>query len=161
MRAAVLTSLPDRLVLFAAQGFGTGRSPVAPGTLGTLPGVLLYPLLASLPLPIYAGIVALLAVIGIGLCGRAARLLGQADPPSVVWDEIVAVLITLAGSPPGWATAAAGFALFRLFDIWKPWPIGWIDRHVHGGLGIMLDDIAAGFMGLAALQLVRLCGVPV
>jgi phosphatidylglycerophosphatase A len=150
----------DRVVLFLAQGFGTGRAPRAPGTVGTLPGVLFFLFLAPLPLPAYLEVVALLTLIGFFLCDRAARLLRQDDPPSVVWDEIVGVLITLAGSPVSLTTAVAGFLAFRLFDIWKPWPIGWIDRRVHGGLGVMLDDVAAGLMGLAGLSLGRAFGAP-
>lgn len=152
--------LADSATLFLAQGFGTGRAPFAPGTLGTVPGVGLYLVLAPLPLAIYAGIVALLAVGGIALCARAVRILGQDDPPSVVWDEIVGVLIALTGSPASLWAALAGFAVFRLFDIWKPGPIGWIDRRLRSGLGIMLDDVLAGFAALAALQLGRAWGAP-
>lgn len=150
----------DRAVLFLAQGFGTGRAPFAPGTLGTIPGVVVYLLLASLPLAYYAGIVTLLTVIGIALCDRAARILGRDDPSSVVWDEIVGVMIALAGSPLSPWSLLAGFAAFRLFDIWKPGPIGWVDRRLHGGLGIMLDDVLAGFAALAVLQLARVWGAP-
>jgi phosphatidylglycerophosphatase A len=70
----------------------------------------------------------------------------------VVWDEFVGVWITLALAPRGWAWMLAGFALFRLFDIWKPWPVRWADREVHGGLGAMLDDALAGLLGWVALQ---------
>jgi phosphatidylglycerophosphatase A len=122
--------------------------------------VLLYLAMAPLPLDYYLLITVVLFLGGIVLCGRAARMLGCDDPPSVVWDEIVGVLITLAGSAPSVMGVAAGFAVFRLFDIWKPWPIGWIDRRVGGGLGIMLDDVAAGLMGFAALQLTRAFGAP-
>ena len=148
-------SASDRLVLFLAQGFGTGRSPWAPGTFGTLPGLLLYLPLSMLPLGAYLAVIVVLLVIGIPLCDRAARLLGREDPPAVVWDEIVGVLITLAAVPPSWTGVVLGFAAFRLFDIWKPWPIRECDRRVKGGLGIMLDDVVAGLMALASVQLVR------
>ena len=147
--------LPDRIVLFFAQGFGTGRLPKAPGTFGTLPGVVLYLPLAALPLGFYLVATAALLFIGIPLCGRAARTLGQTDPPSVVWDEIVGYLITMIAIAPTWPAVVAGFATFRLFDIWKPWPIGWIDRKVGGGLGIMLDDVVAAFMALTLMHLGR------
>ncbi len=147
-------------VLFLAQGFGTGKAAFAPGTMGTFPGVLLFLVLSPLPLALYAGIVALLTVAGIALCGRAARILAQDDPPSVVWDEIVGVMIALAGSQPHLWTVLAGFTAFRLFDIWKPWPIGWVDRRLRGGLGIMLDDVLAGFAALAVLELGRAWGAP-
>ncbi len=144
---------PERVILFLAQGFGTGRLPKAPGTFGTLPGVLLYLLLAGLPLAPYLAVTAALLLIGIPLCGRAARTLGEKDPPSVVWDEIVGYLITMIAIAPSWPVVVAGFAAFRLFDIWKPWPIGWIDRRVGGGLGIMLDDVVAALMALGLMHL--------
>jgi len=143
----------ERVILFLAQGFGTGRLPRAPGTFGTLPGVLLYLLLAGLPLAPYLAVTAALLLIGIPLCGRAARTLGEKDPPSVVWDEIVGYLITMIAISPSWPAVVAGFAAFRLFDIWKPWPIGWIDRRVGGGLGIMLDDVVAALMALGLMHL--------
>jgi phosphatidylglycerophosphatase A len=153
-------TLADGIVLFFAQGFGTGRAPFAPGTLGTVPGVALYLLLAPVPLVPYAGIVTLFTVAGIVLCERAAHLLGQDDPPSVVWDEIVGVMIALAGSPTNPWAMLAGFAAFRLFDICKPGPMGWADRQLRGGLGIMFDDVLAGFAALAVLQLARAWGAP-
>lgn len=153
-------TLADGVVLFLAQGFGTGRAPFAPGTLGTVPGVVLYLILAPVPLMLYAGMVTLLTVAGIALCERAAHLLEQDDPPSVVWDEIVGVMIALAGSPVSPWAVLAGFAAFRLFDIWKPGPIGWADRQLSGGLGIMLDDVLAGFAAFAILQLARAWGAP-
>ncbi len=143
----------DRAILFFAQGFGTGRLPKAPGTFGTLPGVLLYLLLAGLPLAPYLAVTAALLLIGIPLCGQAARTLERKDPPSVVWDEIVGYLITMIGVAPSWPAVLAGFATFRLFDIWKPWPIGWIDCQVGGGLGIMLDDVVTALMALGLMHL--------
>jgi phosphatidylglycerophosphatase A len=149
----VLNIMRDAIVLFLAQGFGTGRVPRAPGTAGTLPGVALYLVFAGLPLVAYLGLVAVLFVIGVALCERAARILDEPDPPSVVWDEIVGVMIAMIGIAPSLATVIAGFLAFRLFDIWKPWPIGWVDRRVPGGLGIMLDDVLAGLMALAVMHL--------
>lgn len=149
----------DRLILFVAQGFGTGRAPRAPGTVGTLPGVLLFIPLAALPVWAQALTAGVLFLAGIPICARAAVLLGRDDPPSVVWDEIVGILVTLIASAPEPASLLAGFALFRLFDIWKPWPVGWIDRHTHGGLGIMLDDLVAGLIGLTVLLAARALGV--
>jgi phosphatidylglycerophosphatase A len=146
-------STRDRLILFLAQGFGTGRSPRAPGTFGTLPGVLLYLPLSMLPLGAYLAVTVALLLIGIPLCDRAARLLGREDPPSVVWDEIVGMLISMTAVPPSWPAVALGFAAFRFFDIWKPWPIRPLDRGVKGGLGIMLDDCVAGLMALALVHL--------
>ena len=132
----------DAAALFLATGFGAGRLPAAPGTWGSLVGLLLawggswlpweYRLVAA-----GAGLLA-----GVPLCGRAAQLLGRADPPSVVWDEIVGVLWTMLFVPFGPGTAVLGFLLFRLFDVTKPWPIHRFEK-LHGGLGIMADDLAA------------------
>lgn len=152
-RVGGILLMRNDIVLFLAQGFGTGRVPRAPGTAGTLPGVALYLVFAGLPLIAYVGIVAVLFLIGVALCERAARLLDDPDPPSVVWDEIVGVMIAMIGIAPSVATVIAGFLAFRLFDIWKPWPIGWVDRRVPGGLGIMLDDVIAGLMALVLMHL--------
>ncbi len=128
-----------------ALGFGSGLSWRAPGTVGSLLGFPLFFLLRPLAFPWGWVMVSLLFVIGIWACGVTAAALEDDDPKSVVWDEIVATAAVLMMAPPGWLGWWTGWALFRLLDIWKPFPIGWVDRRVHGGLGIMLDD------GLAAL----------
>jgi len=145
----------ERWVLWLAQGFGTGRAPRAPGTVGTLPGIGFYLLLAPLGWGVYLLATLVLFALGIALCDRAARLLGRDDPPSVVWDEIVGYLVTMSAVPPSLGAIVAGFVAFRVFDIWKPGPIGWLDRRVPGGLGIMLDDLVAGLFALATLHLGR------
>ncbi len=144
-----------RPIMWLATGFGAGLSPVAPGTAGSLVGVLFYLAMAGLVLPLYLGLVLVLGIIGIWVCGRAGRALAVSDHPSIVWDEIVGLLITMAATPPSWQALVAGFALFRLFDILKPWPVGRIDRGVKGGLGVMLDDVVAGLYALACLQILR------
>jgi phosphatidylglycerophosphatase A len=154
------TELRTKVVLFLAQGFGSGRAPLAPGTFGTLPGVVLALALLPTPLPVYIGITVLLLAVGIPLCGEAAIALGRKDPPSVVWDEIVGMLVTMTAVPLSLTSILAGFALFRLFDIWKPWPIGWVDRRVQGGLGIMLDDVIAGVMACLLLHAALAIGIP-
>jgi len=141
--------------MWLATGFGAGLSPFAPGTAGTVVGVLFYIAMAGLPLLLYLSLVLMLAVIGIWVCDRAGRALGMTDHPGIVWDEIVGLLITMAATPPSWQGAATGFALFRLFDILKPWPVAGIDRRVGGGLGVMLDDVMAGLYALACLQILR------
>lgn len=137
-----------------AFGFGAGCSPRAPGTMGTVLAVALYLPLATLPLPFYLGALALVTLAGIWICGRASRDLGVHDHPGIVWDEIAGFLLTMVAAPPGWSWILVGFLLFRLFDIWKPWPIAWLDRRVVGGLGIMLDDLVAGVFAAACLQLI-------
>ncbi len=140
---------PAHLLSF---GFGSGLAPKAPGTFGTLAAVPFYWLLSGLSLPLYLALTALAALLGIWLCGYTARRLGEHDHPSIVWDEFVGYFITMIAAPAGWQWPVLGFVLFRLFDILKPWPIRWIDRHVHGGFGIMLDDVLAGVMAWLVLQ---------
>jgi phosphatidylglycerophosphatase A len=146
--------MSDPVHLLAA-GFGTGLAPRAPGTAGTLAGVLLYLALAALPLPVYLVLSLGLFLLGVWICGRAARDLNAHDHPSIVFDEMIGYLVTMAGAPSGIGWLALGFVLFRFFDIVKPWPISLLDRKIPGGLGIMLDDLAAGLLALAVLQAVR------
>ncbi|MCI0400087.1 MAG: phosphatidylglycerophosphatase A [Gammaproteobacteria bacterium] len=141
-------------VHFLALGFGAGCMSAAPGTFGTLVGVALYLPLKFLYWPWYLAIVVALFALGVWLCGRTAKDLGEGDPSCIVWDEIVGFLITLLGAPLGWMWVVLGFLLFRVFDVVKPWPIRWIDQKVRGGLGIMLDDVVAGLYGLAILQII-------
>lgn len=137
---------------FLAFGFGSGAAPYAPGTFGTLAAVPIYLLL--LPLNPWAYLVVVLAItlVGIWLCHVTSRDLGVHDHAGIVWDEIAGYLITMIAAPPGWPWIIAGFILFRIFDIIKPWPIGWVDRRVHGGLGIMMDDVLAAVFAWLLLQ---------
>ncbi len=139
-------------VPFLATGFGSGLSPKAPGTAGTLMAVPLGVALMLLPGWQQLLIILLALLLGIYLCGRAARELGVHDHGGIVWDEFVGLWLTAWLLPAGWLWWLAAFALFRLFDIVKPWPIRWLDRHVHGGLGIMIDDVLAGVFAWGVLQ---------
>jgi phosphatidylglycerophosphatase A len=130
-------------VLLLAFGFGTGLSPRAPGTVGSLIGVALALAAAPLPLPLRLAIGAGLVAAGVWLCGAAARRVGVHDHPGIVWDEIAALYLLLQLAPPSIGLWALGFGLFRLFDILKPWPIRDLDHRLGGGVGIMLDDLAA------------------
>ncbi len=141
---------------FLAFGFGAGLSPVMPGTIGTLAAIPLYWLIADFPLWLYSLITLILIVVGIWICDVTSRDLGVHDYPGIVWDEIVGYLLTMLAVPVGWFWVIAGFVLFRIFDIWKPWPIGWIDRHVKGGLGIVVDDLMAAVYAWIILQLMAL-----
>lgn len=140
-------------VHFLAMGFGSGCSPKMPGTMGTLVGVVLYLLLQNLDLLTYGIVTLVLFCIGIWLCGRTSRDFGVEDHPAIVWDEIVGYLATMLAAPDGWLWAAAGFVLFRFFDISKPWPVNWADKRVSGGLGIMLDDLIAAIYAFLILQI--------
>lgn len=135
-----------------ASGLGSGLVPVAPGTFGSLAALLPWLALRELPLPYYLAALALAFALGVWACGWAMRRLGVDDPGLVVWDEFVGLWIALIAAPEGWGFAAAGFLLFRLFDVAKPWPVRWADRRLHGGFGTMLDDVLAGLYALAALQ---------
>ncbi len=136
-----------------AFGFGSGLSPVAPGTFGTLMAVPFYYFLQDLSLLSYALFVLITAMLGIYFCGRSSQLLGVHDHGGIVWDEMVGYWLTMMFAPKGWQWMLAGFVLFRIFDIVKPWPISVADKRVHGGLGIMLDDILAAFLAMAFLGL--------
>ncbi|MEP7704202.1 phosphatidylglycerophosphatase A [Paraglaciecola sp. 25GB23A] len=139
---------------FLAFGFGSGLAPKAPGTFGTLAAIPLAVLLSFYcPLPIYIGLCVLFSVVGVWICGHTANDMQVHDDSSIVWDEVAGMMITLVAVPLSWQTVLAGFILFRLFDIIKPWPISYLDKHVHGGFGIMADDVLAGIFSLACLHL--------
>ena len=143
-----------RVVHFFAFGFGSGKAPVAPGTFGTLVGIPAYLLLQPFATYIYVAIVAGMFGVGVWLCHVTERDLGVHDHPGIVWDEIVGYLITMFLAPAGWAWMALGFVLFRLFDIWKPFPIRQIERRIQGGFGNMLDDALAAILAWVVLQAV-------
>ncbi len=136
-------------VLFMAFGFGSGLATKAPGTVGTLAAIPVYVLLIQSNLFAYSFATILVILSGIWICGSAAEKLGEHDFSGIVWDEIAGFLVTMWMVPFSWQAVVTGFILFRVFDIFKPWPINWIDKKVHNGLGIMLDDLLAGlFAGL-------------
>ena len=139
---------------FFALGFGSGLSPKAPGTAGTLTAFPLFFLLNLAPENTQLMILALLFVIGIPLCTQAGKALGVSDHGSIVWDEIVAMMLVLKftpASPLGWIIA---FVLFRLFDIWKPFPIRQCDAKLKGGFGVMFDDLLAAVYAIICLKLI-------
>jgi len=142
----------DPLLLLAC-GLGSGAARFAPGTFGTLVAIPLYWFMQPLSILYYGLLTLVLFLVGIGLCGYAARKLGVHDHPGIVWDEVVGYLVTMFMAPAGLLWIILGFALFRLFDIWKPWPIGWLDAKVSGGFGIMIDDVLAGIYAACLLQL--------
>ena len=142
-------------VHFLAFGFGTGLAPRAPGTVGSLPGVLLFWLTLPAGLYVQLAVAAALIVAGIWLCGESARRIGVHDHGGIVWDEIAGMYVTLFLAPVSIAGFVVAFGLFRLFDILKPWPIRDLDHRMRGGLGIMLDDLAAALYALILLALYR------
>ncbi len=153
---------PDLKLLFShpahffSLGFGSGLSPVAPGTAGSLLAIPLFMALAGfLSLWPLLLVVALAFVIGIWFCDLTGKALGVSDHGGIVWDEIVAMWLILAFTPPTWLWFGIAFLLFRLFDIWKPFPIRYFDQHVKGGFGVMLDDVLAAGYALAVLKLLE------
>ena len=140
-------------VLFLAFGFGSGLAKKAPGTFGTVAAIPVYWLFVQSGFLFYSVLTVIVTVTGIWICGIAAEKLDEHDFGGIVWDEIAGYLITMWLVPFSWQAAALGFVLFRIFDILKPWPIKWIDQKVHGGLGIMLDDVLAAVFAGALLVL--------
>lgn len=137
---------------FFAFGLGSGCAPIAPGTWGTLVGLIIYCLLPEMSLLAYLVFVFLGFLLGVYFCEKASKDLGVHDHGGIVWDEFVGFWITMIAAPEGWQWLLIGFCLFRLFDIWKPQPISLLDEKVTGGFGVMLDDAVAGIYAFAALQ---------
>jgi len=137
-----------------AFGFGSGLSPVAPGTFGTLAALPFWLLILILPFSLQLTVIAVAFVIGIYICDKTSHALKVHDHGGIVWDEFVGVWVTLMFVPEGWLGVVAGFLVFRFFDIVKPWPIKWLDSHVRGGFGIMVDDLIAGLLAGAVLLVV-------
>jgi len=139
-----------------ATGFGVGFSPVAPGTAGSLAALLPWLGLRELPFAYCFAAIVLAFALGVWACGWVVRTQRIADPGYAVWDEFVGQWIALAPllwHAAGWPAVVAAFILFRIFDIWKPWPVSWADRTLGGGLGVMLDDVIAGLYAALALTL--------
>ena len=148
-----MSTLTKNPVMFLAFGFGSGLAKYFPGTFGTLASVPLYFLLAQLNLVTYALVVCAAFIAGVFICKYAARVMMVHDHRGIVWDEFVGFWITMLGAPVHWLWVVLGFIFFRIFDMAKPWPISWVDKRVHGGFGIMLDDVLAGIFAWGALQL--------
>ena len=154
------TSRPDFRFLFAhpahliAFGFGSGLAPRAPGTVGTLLGLPLFWLIVAVAPDLTNRIILLIAafLLGVWACGRTGRALGVADHGGMVWDEIVAFTLVLLFTPASWLWIALAFALFRLFDILKPWPIRFADTHLKNGFGVMFDDLLAAGYAIAVIK---------
>lgn len=137
---------------FIAFGFGTGAIPIAPGTCGTLIAIPIYLYLCTYSYKMYFIFASLITLFSIWLCGKVSAELEVKDHQGMCLDEIVGFLVTMLGAPAGWGWIIIGFILFRCFDIWKPWPLAWIDTHITGGLGMILDDVAAGLYSLIIMR---------
>jgi phosphatidylglycerophosphatase A len=136
----------SKLSVAVATGGYIGKIPFAPGTFGSLPGLLLYWVMAQM----HTGYAVLLALAVIAAAvwsaGRAELVMGQKDPGAIVIDEIAGMAVVFVGLPLSWPLAVSGFVLFRIFDIIKPFPVGWLERRFDGGLGVVIDDVAAGLI---------------
>lgn len=151
---SIQTIVAEPILLFATL-FGAGLFRAAPGSAGTALAVPLGVALAQLGPAVYLAALVTISVAGIWICRKAAQALGVHDHPAIVWDELAGYLLTMSPSLWGLGQGApaflAGFMLFRVFDILKPWPIRVVDRRVTGGLGVMADDLLAGVYAAAAL----------
>jgi phosphatidylglycerophosphatase A len=140
---------------FLAFGCGSGLARYAPGTFGTLLSIPIYLRLSHLPAWLYAITVIAAFALGVWICEAVSSDLRVHDHGGIVFDEFVGYWITMFLMPATWTWVLLGFGMFRLFDIWKPGPIGWCDRNFKGGFGIMLDDLAAGAAACLALHALR------
>lgn len=138
---------------FIAFGLGSGAVPVAPGTAGTLAAIPCYLLLSLLPATAYFLFVIAFIIFSSWLCDYISKQTHTHDHPGMCIDEFTGFFVTMLFAPAGWQWIVAGFALFRLFDILKPWPISYVDKHIHGGFGMILDDVLAGLASCAIIQL--------
>ncbi len=138
--------LKDRDALFLATGCGCGYSPYAPGTVGSLAALPLGWLLSQQAFFLALALVAVFSILAIGIAHRAAAMLKRADPGVVVIDEMAGVLVACLGLKLSLTGSLISVGLFRFFDIIKPFPVGWLDRRLKGGLGIVADDLAAGLL---------------
>ena len=139
-----------------ATGFGSGLSPIAPGTVGSAVALLPWLLLREQALTVVVVVIVLAFALGVWASNIVIARLQISDPGSIVWDEFVGqwiALLPLLLWSAAWWWIVVGFGLFRLFDVWKPWPVSWADRTVKGGLGVMLDDVLAGVMAALVLAL--------
>jgi phosphatidylglycerophosphatase A len=137
---------------FFGLGFGSGLAPKAPGTFGSLVGYPLFWLISVYALPTQLMIIAALFIIGVYFCDVTGRALGVSDHGGIVWDEIVAMMLVLAFTPNQWQWWLMAFLLFRLFDIWKPYPIRQFDVKLKNGFGVMFDDLLAAIYAIIGLQ---------
>ena len=146
-----MNKVTKQIILFVAQGAYSGKAPFAPGTAGTLVGVLLYLVVRDLATMYYILLTCLVCIVGTWASGRAEIILDSTDSPSIVIDEITGFLVAMFMVPPSWGFIVSGFILFRVLDIVKPWPLKRL-QDLHGGLGVMLDDVGAGIYTNLILQ---------
>lgn len=155
VEAITVPAYKRRLILAGSSFFGLGYLPWAPGTWGTVGALALWWLLAPLSLPLFVAATVVISLFAIWISGRAERLYGDHDVGHIVIDEVAGLLCTAVGIPFQWPYVLVVFIVFRALDMWKPWPIRWFDRHVEGGLGVVIDDVVAGVIGCGLVHLAR------
>ncbi|MCG9757827.1 phosphatidylglycerophosphatase A [Pseudoalteromonas sp. Isolate6] len=144
---------------FFALGFGLGLARKAPGTFGTLAGLPFIFATQGEAIWLQCLIAIAMTLFGIWVCGKTADDVNVHDHPAIVWDEVAGFYITMIGAALSWQSLIVGFILFRFFDILKPGPIKWLDKRLHGGSGIMLDDVLAGIFSLICVQALFKTGI--
>ncbi len=144
----------DRLIMALATGFYVGNIAKAPGTWGSLAAFLPWLLIKDLPLPAYLLVLLAVLIVGFFIAGSAEKIIDRPDAGCIVIDEILGMFITLTAVPQHPVALFLGFVLFRIFDIAKPFPVSWFDQKIHGGTGIMMDDVMAGLYALISLQFI-------
>ena len=154
-RTRVPASALREPVHFLALGFGSGLAPVAPGTFGSLVGLALALLVLEAGWWAAFAAASIASIAGVWICGESARRLGVHDHPAIVWDEVAGMMLVMLAAPTTWWGVVLAFVTFRVFDVWKPWPIREVDHGMRGGAGIMLDDILAALWAVAVLLLIR------
>ncbi|MEJ2134079.1 MAG: phosphatidylglycerophosphatase A [Desulfofustis sp.] len=146
----------DKLIVALATGLYSGKIPFAPGTWGSAFALIPWYFCRGLSLANYLIVMAVLFVVGFLTAGSAEKILDRPDPGAIVIDEIMGMFVTLTLAPNHPVAWLLGFILFRIFDVLKPFPVSWLDTHLHGGIGIMMDDVMAGIYALVCLQLIWL-----
>ena len=146
----------DKLIVALATGLYSGKIPFAPGTWGSAFALIPWYFCRGLSLVNYLIVLAVIFVVGFLTSGSAEKIFDRPDPGCIVIDEILGMFITLTLAPNHPAAWLLGFVLFRIFDVLKPFPVSWFDTHLHGGIGIMMDDVMAGVYALICLQLIWL-----
>lgn len=145
MKRALVHEVFTNPIYLTACGFGTGLVPKAPGTVGTMVAIPIFAASSWLPVPVQGVVLVCMFMVGCFVCDTVAGSLETRDPGVIVWDEIVGYCVAMFMIPMSFQSIVIGFAIFRMFDILKPWPISWVEKKFSGGFGIMIDDVVAGF----------------
>ncbi|MBW1729066.1 MAG: phosphatidylglycerophosphatase A [Deltaproteobacteria bacterium] len=147
-------NLKQKSVMFLATGCFIGNIPFAPGTFGSILGLPLCFLLCKIDWPVAVLLTVIFVFFAIWIAHKAENILNTEDPGCIVIDEIAGILVTFTGLPFNIISIIFGFLIFRTLDIWKPYPIPWMERHLSGGAGIVMDDVAAGILSNLLLRVI-------